>query len=671
MSGKFVRASKYRHVFGQPPKKELWYDNVKVTLNAWDSNLLKTNGKFISVNWNTSAGGSFGVIPVVEHGKAPEVVPLFRGHTAQVLDTDFDPFDDNRIASSSDDARIGIFEIPEDYSFYHNEVDEEGEAKDVHAVKMLSGHGRKVGHIIFHPVAKDVLASSSLDRTVKIWNVETGEDLITLPHPEMVTSMSFSYDGNYLATVARDKKLRVWNVRAQKLLGECQAHEGAKSQRVIWLGNSDRLATSGFSRLSERQVGIWDAFHLENGHIGSFYTVDQAPGILMPFYDDGNKILFLVGKGDGNIRYYEFQDDHLYLLSEYLSTDPQRGFAVAPRRSLNLKDNEIMKCFKTVVDTRIEPISFYVPRKSEEFQHDIYPDAPSDRPALTAEEWFSGKLAEGPLLVNLKALYEGSPIELHASKKAEQRKEQSKKEQPKKEEPRKEKSIERKVQDEMSKNEEIKEENNTANVPEGLGSQTSSLSQDRTVDKLLEKSSALDALNNAEDPSKDTSDWDGEDEEPIKKDLQGSNSPLTSEFEKNPSEERLNGVTKDAPSTVSTNNDPTETEPDVNTALPTDGSFESKHHTSEPSSMRESAEKSVSSEEPKVENAVRGVASELPGTGTGLKSMGLKQSAEKLSLLVYNLEGVVEKLTKANIEKNERLDQLETKIEALLSQQKS
>ncbi|SJM86776.1 probable Coronin-like protein [Zygosaccharomyces bailii] len=670
MSGKFVRASKYRHVFGQPPKKELWYDNVKVTLNAWDSNLVKTNGKFISVNWNTSAGGSFGVIPVVEHGKAPEVVPLFRGHTAQVLDTDFDPFDDNRIASSSDDARIGIFEIPDDYSFYHNEVDEEGEAKDVHAIKMLSGHGRKVGHILFHPIAKDVLASSSLDRTVKIWNVETGEDLITLAHPEMVTSMSFSYDGNYLATVARDKKLRVWDVRAQKLLGECQAHEGAKSQRVIWLGNSDRLATSGFSRLSERQVGIWDAFHLENGHIGSFYTVDQAPGILMPFYDDGNRILFLVGKGDGNIRYYEFQDDHLYLLSEYLSTDPQRGFAVSPRRSLNLKDNEIMKCFKTVVDTRIEPISFYVPRKSEEFQHDIYPDAPSDKPALTAEEWFSGKSVEGPLLVNLRALFEGSPIELHASKKADQRKEQPEKEQPKKKELRKEESNEGKMRDEPKK-EEIKKENNTTDVPEGLGSQTSSLSQDRTVDKLLEKSSALDALNNAEDPSKDTSDWDGEDEEPVKKDSRGSSSPQTSQPEKNPSEGKLNGVTKDASSTVSKKNDPTETEPDVNTALPTDGPLESKNHSSEPPSMRESAEKSVSPEEPKVEKPIHGAASELPGTGTGLKSMGLKQSAEKLSLLVYNLEGVVEKLTKANIEKNERLEQLETKIEALLSQQKS
>ena len=98
MSGKFVRASKYRHVFGQAAKKELQYEKLKVTNNAWDSNLLKTNGKFIAVNWNASGGGAFAVIPIEEVGKAPDQVPLFRGHTAQVLDTDFDPFNDHRLS---------------------------------------------------------------------------------------------------------------------------------------------------------------------------------------------------------------------------------------------------------------------------------------------------------------------------------------------------------------------------------------------------------------------------------------------------------------------------------------------------------------------------------------------------------------------------------------------
>jgi coronin-1B/1C/6 len=30
-SGRFVRASKFRHVYGQPAKKELFYDNIRLT----------------------------------------------------------------------------------------------------------------------------------------------------------------------------------------------------------------------------------------------------------------------------------------------------------------------------------------------------------------------------------------------------------------------------------------------------------------------------------------------------------------------------------------------------------------------------------------------------------------------------------------------------------------
>jgi len=43
-------------------------------------------------------------------------------------------------------------------------------------------------------------------------------------------------------------------------------------------------------------------------------------------------------------------------------------------------------------------IPFVVPRKSELFQEDLYPDTQSDVPAITAEEWWSGCNAE-PVMV--------------------------------------------------------------------------------------------------------------------------------------------------------------------------------------------------------------------------------------------------------------------------------
>src|SRR6185437_5066020 len=103
MSSRFVRSSKFRHVFGTPAKKECSYDNLKVSRNAVDGNLAKVNPRFLSVSWAASGGGAFAVLPLDKVGKMPTEMPLFLGHTAPVLDTDFSPFNDFLVASSSED----------------------------------------------------------------------------------------------------------------------------------------------------------------------------------------------------------------------------------------------------------------------------------------------------------------------------------------------------------------------------------------------------------------------------------------------------------------------------------------------------------------------------------------------------------------------------------------
>lgn len=45
-----------------------------------------------------------------------------------------------------------------------------------------------------------------------------------------------------------------------------------------------------------------------------------------------------------------------------------------------------------------------VPRKSELFQEDLYPDTLGDSSALTADEWLNGQDAE-PILISLKDGY--------------------------------------------------------------------------------------------------------------------------------------------------------------------------------------------------------------------------------------------------------------------------
>jgi len=663
----------------------LCYENLKITKNAWDSNIIQTNGKYISANWDASGGGAFAIIPVEEVGKAPDKVSLFRGHKGPVLDTAFNPFDVQEVASCSDDGKILIWKIPKDYSFHHY-LDEDEEIKDItEPEKVLLGHTRKVGLIEYHPCAANVLASSSLDYSVKIWNTETGKDEITLQHKDLVTSFAFNYNGSLLATTSRDKKLRIWDIRSGKVLSEGPGHTGAKPSRVRWLGNTDRVVTTGFSKLSDRQVGVWDIQHIDEGPIGGFMVIDASSGVLIPYFDPENSILYLAGKGDGNIRYYEYDNDILHELSQYASTDPQRGFAVAPKHSVNVKENEVVRAFKTVLDTLIEPISFIVPRRSELFQLDIYPDCPSTTPALSAQEWFDGKEVNGPVLINMEAIYEGTEPRLKDSKpvtKISEAKEAKNKDLEKQKE---EAGKKKKEKEETSKEKEKEKETLSGNKSDSTKGQShstetvSSLSgtPDKNVDELLQSSNEVGDLLNKVAEQSDDEDASGADEtrddgwEEVKKPEAKSVSPVerdSKEAKEIESERSGSSSTEKAlkeesaePESmkpVSTSLEPKAVKPDESNATKT---------TPEPEKISEKSsnvkDTDVSEEKDKQEKKN---LDDEKSTKSSTTRPTLASTIEKLSNLVSQFESQIVKLEQANLDKDERLKILEEKIETLL-----
>ena len=137
----------------------------------------------------------------------------------------------------------------------------------------------------------------------------------------------------------------------------------------------------------------------------------------MPFWDDGSQMLYLAGKGDGNIRYYEYDNDKFEPLSEHKSPEPQRGLAFIPKRGVNTHANEVMRAFKTVNDQYIEPISFVVPRRAEMFQDDIYPPATGSKPAMSSGEWLDGKTAR-PAKIDMGDLHDGTAPKEYAAAEA-------------------------------------------------------------------------------------------------------------------------------------------------------------------------------------------------------------------------------------------------------------
>jgi WD40 repeat protein len=56
-----------------------------------------------------------------------------------------------------------------------------------------------------------VIAAACTDRTIRLWNVETGSDIATLwGHTDWVQSVAFSPDGKLLASGSADRTIILW-----------------------------------------------------------------------------------------------------------------------------------------------------------------------------------------------------------------------------------------------------------------------------------------------------------------------------------------------------------------------------------------------------------------------------------------------------------------------------
>ncbi|NP_001083772.1 coronin 1C L homeolog isoform X2 [Xenopus laevis] len=390
-----VRQSKFRHVFGQAVKNDQCYDDIRVSRVTWDSSFCAVNPNFVAIIIEASGGGAFLVLPLQKSGRIDKSYPTVCGHTGPVLDIDWCPHNDNVIASGSEDCTVMVWQIPENGLTIPL----------TDAVVVLEGHSKRVGIVTWHPTARNVLLSAGCDNVVIIWNVGTGEALINLEdmHNDMIYSVCWNRNGSLICTASKDKKLRVIDPRKMEVVSEKdKAHEGARPMRAIFLSDGN-VFTTGFSRMSERQLALWNPKNLEEPI--ALHEMDTSNGVLLPFYDPDTNIIFLCGKGDSSIRYFEITDESPYVhyLSTFSSKEPQRGMGYMPKRGLDVNKCEIARFYK-LHERKCEPIIMTVPRKSDLFQDDLYPDTAGPDAPVEAEDWFDGKNAD-PILISLKQGY--------------------------------------------------------------------------------------------------------------------------------------------------------------------------------------------------------------------------------------------------------------------------
>eukprot|EP00063_Salmo_salar_P010303 XP_013985138.1 PREDICTED: coronin-6-like [Salmo salar] len=341
MSRSIVRQSKFRHVFGQAGKTEQGYDDIRVSKVTWDSSFCAVNPKFLAVIVESSGGGAFLVLPLSKMGRLDKNHPLVTGHTGPVLDIDWCPHNDNILASCSEDTTAMVWQIP----------DQMGTRPISEPIVVLEGHSKRVGIVTWHPTARNILLTAGKREVV-----------------------------------------------AERMA----PHEGIRPMRAIFTRDGN-LFTTGFTRMSQRELGLWDPTSFEEPI--ALLELDTSNGVLLPYYDPDTNMVYLCGKGDSSIRYFEITEEppYVHYLSTFSSKEPQRGMGFMPKRGVDVSKCEIARLYK-LHDKKCEPIAMTVPRKSDLFQDDLYPDTAGSDPALEPEEWLEGR-DEDPILQSLRDGY--------------------------------------------------------------------------------------------------------------------------------------------------------------------------------------------------------------------------------------------------------------------------
>jgi WD40 repeat protein/GTPase SAR1 family protein len=173
---------------------------------------------------------------------------------------------------------------------------------------VLGGHQLEINRIAWSPDGR-FLASSSFDKTVRIWDAHTGGQLQRLTgHTGTIFSVAWAPDGQILASGSSDKTVRLWNTRTGQELQVLQGHKKDIND-LAWApdGNSLLSASADFS-IRLWQAPTWRLFRSLHAHSNEVYSIAWSPN---------NKVL-ASGSAAGIIRIWDRASLDLFLRGNVL-----------------------------------------------------------------------------------------------------------------------------------------------------------------------------------------------------------------------------------------------------------------------------------------------------------------------------------------------------------------
>ena len=202
-------------------------------------------------------------------------------HTDAVISVSFSP-DSQTIASSSRDKTIKIWTV------------------DGQLIKSLPGHEAEIYRVIFSPDGQ-TLASASADKTIKLWSKE-GNLLRTIPaHDLEVYDVSFHPTLPIIASASADKKIKLWDIKTGKFLNQISGHKD-EIISVTFSPDGDTIASAS----ADKTIKLWNAKNRKliktlNGHQDKVLEASFSPDGEMIASASADKTIKLWRTKDGTL----------------------------------------------------------------------------------------------------------------------------------------------------------------------------------------------------------------------------------------------------------------------------------------------------------------------------------------------------------------------------------